>query len=144
MGDKRETWRCSAARPRCKNLGTRCFWKSLTANCLQLAYVRRSEVFEATKEQAVPKNMPLSGLQGRFCKPRCSQVFTSWPGSLRYRQTLSYLSVLSFLPSDQPCPSLMVHHEFCRLSRIERDSRNDCLKTAVDEIQWIEAAGSCK
>ena len=64
------------------------------------------------------------------------------PGRLRYLQTLSYLSILSFLPSDQPCHSLMMHHEFCRLSRIVRGSRNDCLKTAMDEIQWIEAAGS--
>ena len=66
------------------------------------------------------------------------------PGRLRYLQTLSYLSILSFLPSDQPCHSLMMHHEFCRLSRIVRGSRNDCLKTAVDEIQWIEAAGTQK
>ena len=126
-------------------------------------------VFEATKEQASPENVPLDSLHGRFCKPRCSQVFTCGPGSLRYRQTLPYLSFLPCLPTlpyppalchfsfstisvisatsaispflsflsymsilsfplfchlsfssfplfDQPCTSLMVHHEFCRLS----------------------------
>ena len=93
-------------------------------------------VFEATKEQASPENVPLDSLHGRFCKPRCSQVFTCGPGSLRYRQTLPYLSFLPCLPTlpfllfyhfchlsflsfplfDQPCHSLMVHQEFCRLS----------------------------
>ena len=68
-------------------------------------------VFEATKEQSVPENMPLNSLQGRFCKTLGSQVFTSRPDSLRYRQTLPYLSTLLFFPSDRHTPGEVLKDE---------------------------------
>ena len=92
---------CSGTR--CNYLRTRCFWRCLTINCLQLAQVRRSMSLRRPKNRRFLENMPLGGLQGRFCKTLGSQVFTSWPDSLRYRQTLPYppflpyRSILSFL-----------------------------------------------
>ena len=59
-------------------------------------------VFEATKEQASPENVPLNSPQGRFCKILGSQVFTSCRAAVA---------------SDQPCHSLMIHHEFGRLDQ---------------------------
>ena len=59
-------------------------------------------VFEATKEQVSPENVPLNSLQGRFCKILGSQVFTSCRAAVA---------------SDQPCHSLMIHHEFGRLDQ---------------------------
>ena len=59
-------------------------------------------VFEATKEQVSPENVPLNSLQGRFCKILGSQVFTSCRAAVA---------------SDQPCRSLMIHHEFGRLDQ---------------------------
>ena len=75
----------------CKKPGNRVLFEISDWQLLAIGAGSQVGVFEATKEQAVPKNMPLSGLYGRFYKTRRSQVFTSWPGSLRYRQTLPYL-----------------------------------------------------
>ena len=39
---------------RCKNLGTGCFWKCLTVNCLQLAQVRRSVFLRSDQRTGCP------------------------------------------------------------------------------------------
>ena len=84
---------------RCKNLGTGCFWRCLTVNCLQLAQVRRSVFLRRPKNRMSRKMCLGVACKAVFTKPsvprflhRARAAFaTGQPlplGSLRHRHKL--------------------------------------------------------
>ena len=132
---------CSGTR--CNYLRTRCFWRRLTINCLQLAQVRRSMSLRRLKNRRFQKICLWVACKAVFAKPsvprflhrdRAASATDKLYHTRHFCHTcqfchfsfsvispfLSFPPFLPFLPSVQPCRSLMIHHEFCRSGQKSR------------------------
>ena len=128
---------------RCNYLRTRCFWRRLTINCLQLAQVRRSMSLRRLKNRRFQKICLWVACKAVFAKPsvprflhrdRAASATDKLYHTRHFCHTcqfchfsfsvispfLSFPPFLPFLPSVQPCRSLMIHHEFCRSGQKSR------------------------